>query len=272
MHALHIRPCILQSADGSYPTVIYSHTNSGSRADCMEILELLTKGFTIFALDFQGSGQSDGELVSLGYYEKADLACAVRYLRDQTNTTGIALWGRSMGAVTTLLLTAEDAEIVAAVVDSPFSRLTELILDLASDRQQGPGLPRGVARLAVALLKRSVKMRAGFNIDEVNPIDSCTSCSVPTLFGHGTEDILVPSHHSQALYEAHSAEVKNLILFDAGHNDVRPSYWYDSAVLFLLEAFKSARIEVGEQSDEDSIEAQEELMLQRAIGLSLQEP
>ena len=69
---------------------------------------LLPRGVTVFALDFAGSGRSQGEWVSLGAHEVGDLAAAVAYLRAEGSVSTLALWGRSMGAVTALLYAATD--------------------------------------------------------------------------------------------------------------------------------------------------------------------
>jgi alpha/beta superfamily hydrolase len=61
---------------------------------------LLPSNITVFAYDFSGSGLSEGEYVSLGYYEKEDLKAVVEYLRLEGKTSKIGLWGRSMGAHT----------------------------------------------------------------------------------------------------------------------------------------------------------------------------
>lgn len=61
---------------------------------------LLPSNITVFAYDFSGSGLSEGEYVSLGYYEKEDLKSVVEYLRLEGKTSKIGLWGRSMGAHT----------------------------------------------------------------------------------------------------------------------------------------------------------------------------
>jgi len=42
---------------------------------------ILNSGITLFAFDFSGSGRSDGEYVSLGYYEQDDVKIIVDYLR-----------------------------------------------------------------------------------------------------------------------------------------------------------------------------------------------
>lgn len=53
---------------------------------------------SVFCFDFAGSGISEGEYVSLGYYEKDDVACVVKHLRESGLVSTIGMWGRSMGA------------------------------------------------------------------------------------------------------------------------------------------------------------------------------
>jgi alpha/beta superfamily hydrolase len=44
---------------------------------------------SVVCFDFAGSGLSEGEYVSLGYYEKEDLIAVVDHLRSNNNTTRI---------------------------------------------------------------------------------------------------------------------------------------------------------------------------------------
>ena len=67
------------------------------------------------------------------------------------------------------------------VVDSPFSKLTELMMELVEE-QKIP-IPRGLMRVALSMMRRSVKKRAGFSIDEVAPIEQVQKAFIPCLFG-----------------------------------------------------------------------------------------
>ena len=81
------------------PVVIYMHGNASARVEVLPQLTcLLALGVAVFAFDFAGSGKSDGDNVSLGYYEREDLMCVVAHLRATDVVSTIALWGRSMGA------------------------------------------------------------------------------------------------------------------------------------------------------------------------------
>mmetsp|Transcript_21308 Transcript_21308/g.20446 ORF Transcript_21308/g.20446 Transcript_21308/m.20446 type:complete len:124 (-) Transcript_21308:944-1315(-) len=114
------------------PCVIYLHGNASSRIEALPCVHhLLPANITLFCFDFAGCGNSEGEYISLGYYEKEDLDIIVKYLRKYRNVSTIGLWGRSMGAATSLLHGDRDPSIAAMVLDSPFSNLKLLTNELA---------------------------------------------------------------------------------------------------------------------------------------------
>ena len=84
----------------------------------------------MFTFDFSGCGLSQGEYISLGYYERDDVEAVIHYLRTSDEVSTIALWGRSMGAVTALMYADRDPSIAALVLDSPFSNLKTLAEEL----------------------------------------------------------------------------------------------------------------------------------------------
>lgn len=64
------------------PCVIYLHGNCSSRCEAVgEAKYLLPLNICLFAFDFAGCGQSEGDYISLGYYEKDDVYCIVDHLR-----------------------------------------------------------------------------------------------------------------------------------------------------------------------------------------------
>jgi alpha/beta superfamily hydrolase len=93
---------------------------------------------SVFCFDFAGCGLSDGEYISLGWYERDDVEVVVNYLRESNRVSTIGLWGnlksikgRSMGAVTALMHADRDPSIAALVLDSPFTSLKTLAEELA---------------------------------------------------------------------------------------------------------------------------------------------
>lgn len=73
--------------------------------------------------------------MTLGANEVEDLSCLVDFIRAGGHTTTLALWGRSMGAVTALLYSERDPSVAGLVLDSPFSKLTDLMRELAQEQR-----------------------------------------------------------------------------------------------------------------------------------------
>ena len=94
------------AAEGTIKTaVVYLHGNSSCRVDATRTGVLETVGpldAALVAFDFAGSGLSDGDFVTLGWHERHDVGSVVKYLRER-GFERVALWGRSMGAVSALL-------------------------------------------------------------------------------------------------------------------------------------------------------------------------
>ncbi|GMH18804.1 hypothetical protein Nepgr_020645 [Nepenthes gracilis] len=213
------------------PCVIYCHGNSGCRADAREAaIILLPLNITVFTLDFSGSGLSGGEHVTLGWNEKEDLRVVVDYLRTDGNVSMIGLWGRSMGAVTSLMYGAEDPSIAGMVLDSPFSNLVDLMMELVDTYKVR--LPKFTVKFAIQYMRRAIQKKAKFDIMELNAIKVAKSCFVPVLLGHAIDDDFIQPHHSERIFDAYVGD-KNIIKFDGDHNSPRPQFYFDSIAIFF---------------------------------------
>ncbi|KAJ8602171.1 hypothetical protein CTAYLR_003538 [Chrysophaeum taylorii] len=119
------------------PCVVYSHGNASCRLEALpHVAPLLLMGISVCAFDASGCGRSDGEFVSLGYREASDIAAVARYLLAQNRATTMALMGRSMGGVASILAASRYADFgggvaKCVVADSPFASLEGLVDTLA---------------------------------------------------------------------------------------------------------------------------------------------
>ncbi|KAE9599148.1 putative serine aminopeptidase, S33, alpha/Beta hydrolase [Lupinus albus] len=226
--------------DTSLPCVIYCHGNSGCRADANEAaVVLLPSNITVFTLDFSGSGLSDGDHVSLGWHEKEDLKVVVSHLRSNKQVSGIGLWGRSMGAVTSLLYGAEDPSIAGMVLDSAFSNLYDLMMELAD--VYNIRLPKFTVKMAVHYMRRVIEKRAKFDIMDLNCLQVAPKTFIPVLFGHAKDDQFVQPRHSDLISESYAGE-KNIIKFDGDHNSSRPQSFYDSVSIFFYNVLRPPHV------------------------------
>ncbi|KPA83015.1 hypothetical protein ABB37_02745 [Leptomonas pyrrhocoris] len=209
--------------DQRTPCVVYCHGNCGSRYDALEALFVLGEGMSLFSFDFCGSGMSEGEYISLGFYERQDLAAVMEFLMLKSDAVdGVALWGRSMGAVTSIMYAAKDPLIRCIVCDSPFATLRVLINDLV-ERHGGRTarvVPNVVVRAIVERIRKRIMKRAVFDIDDLDTVKYARLCRVPALLFYGSEDDFVTSRHGELIRDAFPIPCLQQYT-PGGHNDER---------------------------------------------------
>ena len=120
--------------------------------------------------------------------ESEDLRAVIAHLRAGGRVTKIGLWGRSMGAATSLFYGQKDPSVAALVLDSPFSKLTDLMHELVDTfgEERGVRVPRPLVKGAVALLRFSIRRKAKFDIADLDVAAAAAHSYVPALFGHAT--------------------------------------------------------------------------------------
>ena len=216
------------------PCVVYLHGNASSRAEIFpELYYLLSSDITVFAFDFSGCGKSEGEYISLGWYERDDVECVINYLRGTNRVATIGLWGRSMGAVTAIMYGDRDPSIAGLVLDSPFFSLKLLTEELAKER--AASIPNFILNQGVKMVRDTVKEKAKFDINDIEPKVFAERCFIPALFCHGLNDTFVNVHHCKDLYNVYAGD-KNMTLVEGDHNSGRPDFFLDSVAIFFYNA------------------------------------
>ena len=219
------------------PCVIYLHGNSSSRCEAYaEVKYLLPKNICLFSFDFCGCGKSEGDYISLGYYEKEDVHCVIEYLLKSKKVSKIGLWGRSMGAVTAIMYASEHpSNISALILDSGFYSLNTLIHELVNSRVN---LPNFIIDKVLNSVKETVREKAGFSLDEIEPYLYARKCITPAFFCHGEQDNFVFTHHCNDLYNDYKGSIKLISSVKGNHNSSRPVEFKKKATEFLYKYLK----------------------------------
>ena len=216
-----IEPDIRERPQEIMPCVIYLHANASSRIEGLHIRRfLLKRNINLCVFDFQGSGMSEGDYISLGYHEKHQVKNIVDFVEKYPGVGKIGLWGRSMGAATSLIYTSMDKRIKATVADSPFEDFRKLAKEMVLSQVKIPGF---LVEGAISIIGKSVKNKNGMDINEIKAIEAVKKCNVPVIFIHARDDELVPYHHSEDLLENYNGNIKELKSVNGGHNGRRPS-------------------------------------------------
>ena len=222
------------------PCVIYLHGNSSSRCEVINYLKyFLYNNITILAFDFAGCGQSEGDYISLGYYEQNDIDCVINYLNKTKRVNRIGLWGRSMGAVTAIMYSCNNPnKISGIVVDSPFYSLTRLIEELIKEKITL--MNDFICNIIIKTISNKIFEKYHFRIEILNTYLFAEKSHIPCLFCHATDDTFVNINHCKDLFEIYAGD-KRIIFVEGDHNSVRPKYLIKNIINFFFKLFEKKK-------------------------------
>ena len=212
---LTLHGCFLPAPD-SQEVIIMVHGADQHRADpsigMLSIAsELVEHGYNVLMFDLRGHGESEGNMMSAGYYEKRDLNGAVEYVKGR-GFQRIGVLGFSVGAATALMATAENGDIKALVTDSCFADLKDMMEPEFTKRTRFP-------KFFLGPLLFLVKIMYGVDFNAVRPVAVVSQIAPrPVFFIHGEDDETVPLEHAYRLHQAsHNPQNQLLVVRGAGH-------------------------------------------------------
>ena len=233
-------PASVVSSDASpaaSPAVILLHGYTSNRIDMLgKARTLHDAGYSTLMYDARGCGESDGEKISMGYFETADLVAAVNYLRDR-GTREIGVIGVSQGGATIAMAADHLAGVRCAILESTYDDM-----DHAIDRRfrHYLGVP---GWLGASVMVPFAEGRLGCCVHGISPVARIAKLGCPVMIISGEKDTRVPVEDTERLFEA-AREPKILWLIPgADHEDlqrVAPAE-YDRRVLAFLAHYMPAR-------------------------------
>ena len=218
-------------SDYLMPVVVYLHGNSSSRIEGFRNApDLLKNGINIVMFDFAGCGLSEGEYISLGWYEKDDVKLIIDFVEKLPGVLNIGLWGRSMGAATTMFYAHSDPRIKAICMDSPFGDFKLLAKELCLKYIT---LPNFVLTTAMNFVKNTVKEKCGLDIDKLKPILYANKTKTPAFFLHAVTDELISLEQTLKLVENYAGE-RFINVVEGGHNSLRQKHVLEKIAKFFV--------------------------------------
>lgn len=182
---------------GARATVVLVHDLGATRAERARSLlylqrDYVRRGFSVFAFDLRGHGESGGKRDTLGRDERLDVQAAVAYVRRRAGGTPIFLHGFGFGAALALEAVAHGTDVTGIVADSPFVSMRQFM------RNEYRHAPAPVFALASFLARRVFRA----DMDAVQPIRAIERVTIPVLFVHNEGDHDVPPSHTLNLAAA----------------------------------------------------------------------
>jgi len=176
-------------------TLLFFHGNGGNISHRLESIRIFHDlGLSVFIIDYEGYGKSDGSPS-----EKAtnrDAMAAWQYLVNDRSIPKdrIVLFGRSLGGAVAVWLATQE-QVAAMILESTFTSVVDM------GKHYYPYLP-------VNLLTR-YRYLSGKRIADIN---------CPLLVIHSPEDEIIPYHLGKKLFEL-AREPKTFLDIRGGHNE-----------------------------------------------------
>ncbi|WP_266158058.1 alpha/beta hydrolase [Dyella silvatica] len=246
---LPIQPVIFASNSGSlihgwfmagtagHGAVLLLHGVRANRLSMLDRARLLrTAGYSVLLIDFQASGESQGQAISFGYRESQDAQAAVEQLRRLAPHERIGIIATSMGAAAVLL--AEPAiKVDAMVLEQVYPTIEQALNDRLALHAGAMG-----RWLAPALLA-TLRPHLGISAAELRPIDKIPYITAPKLLIAGDHDRHTRMDESLSIFTAAAKPKQLWIVHGAEHVDLYRHAGNDYAVhvLAFLDAWLRQR-------------------------------
>jgi len=201
--------------ENSTKAVVLLHGHAGSRRQMLaRVMPFHDAGYAILLYDARGHGLSEGNKVSAGYFETADLLGALDYLRSH-DLKEFGCLGESQGGAT-ILLAAEKLppDVRWAIIESTYPTMRDALDRRFRRYTLLPGW------LAGAMFMPFAERRLGLSIDQISPISHIENLRCPVFVLGGTDDLHTLPQSTQAIFAAAKAPKELWLVSGAAHVDL----------------------------------------------------
>ena len=171
-------------------------------------------GYSVILVDFRASGNSDGFVSTIGFYEAEDVVNTFNWCKENYPNQPIYLYGASMGAAATLRAVGElEIEPAGIMVQSAFSTMKGATIN----RFNLLGLPSWPLANLLTFWGGYIN---GFDAFVFNPIQYASKINTPTLVIHGSLDNRVSWEDSEGIYKNLQGPKEFGVFGKSGHESI----------------------------------------------------
>lgn len=212
--------------------VIMIHGYRGEGASIISpIKKMKSQKYNILIPDLRGHGQSEGDYIGMGWDDREDILKWINYILSIDSQASIVLYGVSMGGATVLNVSGEPlpSQVKAIIEDCGYTSVWDVF-------QTHIPMEKWQSHIALKMASWTTWLRAGYRLEDVQPIKQVQKSKTPILFIHGQDDWFVPSEMLDELYNAASCPKEKLLVNHASHANscsVASQVYYDTILTFI---------------------------------------
>lgn len=205
-------------------TVIITHGLFQNRSTGLDYYGIYQNiGYNVLLTDSRAHGESGGNSISWGYYEKHDLNTWVNWVKKHQPDSIIGIHGISMGASTAALhseINQSTHNVAFYIIDSAYDDFSKLLKHQFSllSRPNGTKLLQtaaydiSLADVMIFYIQAAAYYEDRIKFADISPLNAVKTSTTPMLFLHGDADTLIPKAMSIELANALPAS-KNVRFF-----------------------------------------------------------
>lgn len=201
-----------------------------NRASMIDRARFLRRaGYSILLIDFQATGETQGDHITFGWKESRDVLASTEFIRKIQPSARIAVIGSSLGGAAALLA-APPLKIDALILEGVYPTI-ETATKNRLQNYLGP-----IGRFAAPLLLTQLHTRLGVSPSDLRPIDHIANLNCPILVMSGEKDRNTRPDDTRILF-SHARPPKQLwLVANAGHVDLYKATTaeYESRVVAFL--------------------------------------
>ncbi len=168
--------------------IVCSGANGSLDADLHVAPWLREAGFNVLLFNWRAHGNSEGEVVTLGFNERYDLIAAVQFAKAH-GAERVGVLGFSMGGTVAIATAAVYDDINVVVADSPFVYVLSAVAGGLIER----GMPEGLSFLLARLFVATACLRMQLNLYDIDLVRWIHRVAPrPLLLIFGEQDVIVP--------------------------------------------------------------------------------
>lgn len=209
---LKLKSWFIPADPPSNRTIILCHGWGANKGEILEETYFLrARGYNLLYFDFRSCGESEGDILTVGYLEAKDFDAAISYLKSRRPGDSIGVYGLSMGAMVSFCGLTRHPGIKAAVLESIFPSHDEACYRYAKFK-------RGAPFSFTYFMLIWIRWRLGADPELTSPVKLASLVKdTPILAICGEQDIIATPEMSRSLINQVQVPKEFWVVPGAGH-------------------------------------------------------